>query len=423
MSAGGLSYSGLINYGATTLPSVESWGSNINILRDPSRSITTRKIDKVGETSSITAAIDESGNRVCEAIQVYGRGINPSVSVSYSNHGNNGGQSSGGMKIGGQTQAVLPYTIINDGAFRPPVRRQEELMPLSRMPRVWTSSFTQPGFVDFSKKLRTGGTAENTKEVKTTTLKANVRPTAVFRIDTPLEEPFEVKYVIQPIIKTSASSGLRTMDRTTQHVQKPTKEVNRNMVYAFAQSNNSNVQHVNNTNVDTSPFIQDINNHSVFTNPGQEHLQIASIEDIIDLSDVKVKDLRNTEYQTTLSSTDQSKYIHEDINLIRRLPEYKATTNINQNIYKNINPEYTKELERNTPLTHININPGNKYGINTDIISRDYKLNPKINAGSYDIPVGIPMTNRMQNVKEPFESNKSKMSRMVMKQHEGRYTH
>ena len=295
-------------------------------------------------------------------------------------------------------------------------------MPLSRMPRVWTSSFTQPGFADFSKKMKTCGTAENTKEVKTNTLKANVRPTAVFRIDAPLTEPFEVKYVIQPIIKTSANSGIRSMDRTTQHVQEPTKEVNRNMVYAFAQSNNSNIQHVNNNNFDTNPFIQDTNNHSVFTNPGQEHLQIASIEDILDLSDIRVKDLRNIEYQTTLSGTDQSKYIHDDINLTRRLPEYTATTNINQNIYKTIRHENNKELERNTPLTHIDINPS-KYGMNSDIISRDYKLNPKINAGSYNIPVAVPMINRMQNVKESFESNKSKMSRMVMQQHEGRYTH
>ena len=29
------SYSGVVGYGKTTLPSVESWGENMNILRDP----------------------------------------------------------------------------------------------------------------------------------------------------------------------------------------------------------------------------------------------------------------------------------------------------------------------------------------------------------------------------------------------------
>ena len=87
-----ISYSGLTNYGKATLPSVESWGTNMNILRDPPKSIMTRRIDKVGETSSITELIDGSGNRNCEAISLYARGINPFVSVDYGNAGNNGGQ-------------------------------------------------------------------------------------------------------------------------------------------------------------------------------------------------------------------------------------------------------------------------------------------------------------------------------------------
>ena len=152
MSAGGLSYSGITNYGKVTLPSVDTWGSNMNILRDPPKSVSTRRIDKVGETSSITEMCDQSGDRACEAIQVYARGVNPFVSVSYSNNGNNGGQLSGGCPVGGTTQAKLPYRIIRDGAFRPPILQQENLLPLSRMPRNSTKAFTQPGFADFSRK-------------------------------------------------------------------------------------------------------------------------------------------------------------------------------------------------------------------------------------------------------------------------------
>ena len=59
----------------------------MNILRDPPKSIMTRRIDKVGETSSITELIDGSGNRACEAISLYSRGINPFVSVDYGNAG------------------------------------------------------------------------------------------------------------------------------------------------------------------------------------------------------------------------------------------------------------------------------------------------------------------------------------------------
>ena len=71
MSAGGISYSAIVNSGKITLPSVEAGLGSMNMLRDPPKSYHTSRKNKVGETSSITEMIDESGNRSCEAIQVY----------------------------------------------------------------------------------------------------------------------------------------------------------------------------------------------------------------------------------------------------------------------------------------------------------------------------------------------------------------
>ena len=451
MSAGGLSYSGITNYGKATLPSVESWGTNMNILRDPPKSITTRRIDKVGETSDITSMIDDSGDRFCEAIQVYARGVNPMVSVSYSNMGNNGGQRSGGLKVGGQTQARLPYTVNNDGAFRPPVRRQEDLLPLSRMPRVWTTAFSQPGFSDFSKKIKSCGTAETTKEVKNSLMNVCARPTAVYQIETPLVEPFEVKYVIQPTIKTSGHSGIRTMDHTSQFVQEPTKEVNYNNMHAFVSSNLTDNKYVNNSEMNPERYLQDpVHNsaatnlgknihklvshdkdielkrtmpeHSAHTNIGAEYLQFNSLEDVIDMTDVKVKDLRNVSYQAPKSGNEKVTYLNDKIELKRSMPEHSARTNIGKNIHKVISHEKERELERNTPLTSFSINPVSK-GNNIDISSREYNLAPKINAGGFSGRGSVPMQNRMQNVREDQESEKSLMLRKVSEQHQGRYTH
>ncbi len=254
MSAGGLSYSGITNYGKVILPSAESWGTNNNILRDPPKSIMTRKIDKVGETSSITEMVDDSSDRACEAIQVYARGVNPSVSVSYSNYGNNGGQGQSGhiagLNSGGGLQAKLPFTIMNDGAFRPPIRRQEDLLPLSRQHRISTTAFTKPGFADFSRKLRTCGTAENTKEVFTEKLVTSVRPTAVYKIDKPMERPYEVKNAVQNVIKNTVNSGMRSMDITQQTVIEPTKEVKDIPLHSNATTNIS----------DRTRFVNDTNN-------------------------------------------------------------------------------------------------------------------------------------------------------------------
>src|SRR3990167_1566583 len=92
-----------------TLPSVESCGANMNILRDPPKSIQTRKIDKVGETSEITQMIQDAGNRMGDAILMYARGVNPMVAVSYDNYGNNGGQTVKQSSSG--TQAFLPIVL------------------------------------------------------------------------------------------------------------------------------------------------------------------------------------------------------------------------------------------------------------------------------------------------------------------------
>jgi len=138
MSAGGLSYDCLNTNRRITLPSVEMWNTNMNILKDPKKSIMTRKIDKVGDTQSILLAQENSGDRIAESINVYARGVNPMVSVSYDNFGNNSGSKSLFAK---NANAKLPYKF---EVFRPPVIRQEQLMPLSRQPREWFYALTNP---------------------------------------------------------------------------------------------------------------------------------------------------------------------------------------------------------------------------------------------------------------------------------------
>ena len=170
-----ISYSGIVGYGKVTLPSVESWNTNTNIVRDPPKSITTRKIDKVGDTSLIANTLSESGDRLCEYISYYPKGVNPSVSVSYNNRGSK--------------QAFLPYRIMRDGAFRPPIRTQEELLPLSRMPRIWMTVDTQPYAPDFSKRILNCGTADNTREVKNSILKKSCETRKTFGLEPGVNEP------------------------------------------------------------------------------------------------------------------------------------------------------------------------------------------------------------------------------------------
>lgn len=440
-----ISYSALTNYGKSSLPSVETWGTNMNILKDPPKAIYTRRIDKVGQTSEITTMIDDSENRACEAINVYARGINPMVSVSYGNQGNNGGQGSGvanggvgGMKLGGQGQAYLPYRVVNEGAFYAPIITQTNLQPLSRQPRIWTKAFTQPGFVDFSKKMRTCGTAENTKEVKTKVLKASIRPTAVYKIDTPVKEPFEIKYMIQPSLKKSYNTALKSTNITTQNVINPTKEINYEKVNFSARTNLNDNRYIDNNKFDPERYLQDTNAHDVYTNLNENryvnnnefdpqrylqdtnthdvytnlnsNIQVSSIEDILDLSNIKTKDQFNIDYVTPISSNEKVNYIHNDIELERVLPEYSSHTNIRKNEQKILDHEYMIELERNTPLTHVSINP-TKYG-ETNISSRNYDLIEKPNYGSYEGRGTQPTIDRIGEISN-YESDKSKMNKKI----------
>ena len=480
-----LSYSGLTNYGKATNPSVEMGLGSMNILRDPPRSITTRRIDKVGQTSSLTEMIDESGNRACEAINVYARGVNPCVSVSYGNAGNNGGQRSSsvfGSSITGGLQAKLPYSIMKDGAFRPPVQTQDQLLPLSRLPRVNTESFTQPGFVDYSKKIECS--SGDYRQIKKDTLKACIRPTATYKISPQAIEPFEIKYVIKNPVKFDSMagfSGTRTRDLTTQDVKKPTRELHDNILNPDAYSNKSGktminselgmntdryiqnvlysdvqvnpsgqtmidgefdmntdryIQNVLYSDVQVNPsgqtmidgefdmntdrYIQDVLHTDVQTNRSKS-IHFTPIDDVINVN-THTKNINNISYTEPKTGNTKDVYIHEDIELQRSSLLTSADSNKTQNIYVRPEVQFQQELQRNRPITQIVANQGsNNMKSYTDLNSRDYKLNYTVKAGSFEGKAQMPLQNRITQYKQQYDTEKSVRDKKIMEMRQSRY--
>jgi hypothetical protein len=343
-----ISYSALTSYGKVSLPSVSDWGTDMNILRDPPKSIFTRKIDKVGETSDITAMIQDSGNRACEAISVYARGINPAVSTSYSNHGNNGGQRSGGLTTGGQVQAFLPYRIIDNGAFRPPAERQVDTFPLSRLPRVWTQALANPGMVDFSKSAAVCGEAKNYREVKNQTLKALVRPTAVYNIEAPIQEAYQVTNVIKPTINIPMTSGVRTRDLTQQENKMPTKEVYEDITHVQAQANMGDVHHVDNTTVHTDNYIQEFYSQPAVANPSDNrYIHNSKLNTDMYLQDTNV--------HSAGTNPSENRYVNESEKqtdmYVQDIEQHPMGTNPSQNRYVN-NSEFQTDMYVQDTNTH-----------------------------------------------------------------------
>ena len=167
-----------------TLPSWE----RPNILRDPPKSIHTKKKERV-EMGDVSYMIRNDDSRINEGISYLARGVNPMVDVSYSNYGGNGAK----LTTMATPTATNPYKIIKDGAFRPPIMTQEDLLPLSRMPRPETSAITNPG-VSISGGFVTPNLQNNVDltvvsnaiDVKKINYLA-IRPSATFNISLPID--------------------------------------------------------------------------------------------------------------------------------------------------------------------------------------------------------------------------------------------
>ena len=393
-SAGGLSYSGITNYGKVSLPSVEEWGTNMNIIKDPSRSIMTRKKDKVGANNMLLDTIDNDGSRIEENILKFARGVNPSVSVEYSNHGNTGGHRSNGLATAGgvsHTSAKLPYRIMDGGAFRPPVMRQEQLLPLSRQSRPTTKAYTNPEVIDYTKRPNACVTAKNAKEIRTTTLKGNVKPTAVYRVEKPMQKPHDVKYTVQPKIKTCAHtnvSKLEHLKKINGEARTQTRDV---VTHAKARTNAGDTSKyiVGDTHMDTTRYVQDVNAHAVSSNTSSK-MHAEDIEYISDLFGVSVRDQALTiPYATNTTGVARTKYIHEDIKLARNMPEGSMRTN--------------------------------RVGIGNDVVSgRQRTLRERIQPGSFVNPASVPKITTHYN-ESMADTRKTQVGKFVSKELATRY--
>jgi hypothetical protein len=437
MSAGGLSYHGVIGHTSKmTLPSVETWGADMNILRDPPRSIQTRKIDRVGQTSDITQMIQESGDRACESILTYARGVNPMVGVSYGNEGNNGGMRANGRIAGGivlgsgrgnsGSQSFLPYRIMNQGSFRPPARDIRQLLPLSRLPRLGTSSFTQPGFVDFSKKAMCPGTDENTKGVRKPEqmIKASIRPTAVYTIETPVVEPFEVKYVIKNPIQIEGKSGMNTQGQYTNYLSdKPTKEIIDNPMHAEANMN-LGAPHMQKdidlSHFDTRQYIHELIVTDANTNPSQ-NINVTSIEELYHPdTDRHIREQFNIDYNPYKSGYLKQDYIHEDLKLQRNLPAHESRTNIQKNIYHNpVQHVQERQYKSNHPVTSMTTNMGSRHQVQDTFANREYNLRPTITPGGYNPNVEMPSVTMDRNLTQ-FDNQKAVMRSRIYQMQQDR---
>lgn len=233
-----LSYSSLRSHAKVTLPSVDNgWLNNNNIIKDPPKSITTRRIDKVGSTQLVTDMVEDNGTRICGNILKFPRGVNPAAEYieplpfngigpasTIRDNSNNPltlrsdpgysfrsqfGRGSGGFL----SRRIMMY----DGAFRPPIYTQEQLLPLSRQPRVRTSCVTHPEMISYSERP---SDIDLQKTVKEYVLQPEISPTVKYIIEESNSEHHTNDFIQDKLLSQNVSAGVRPRDITLQENQK-----------------------------------------------------------------------------------------------------------------------------------------------------------------------------------------------------------
>jgi hypothetical protein len=332
-----------------TLPSVESWNTDNNILKLPPQAVFTRRNDKVGDDLQITGWIDDSGDRICEGISKYARGVNPMVSVSYSNY--NAGTNGNPLSYSGLTEAKLPYRIMDGGAFRPPILTQEDLLPLSRLPRNRVSVLANPEFPNYLKKM---DNPADFRQIKKELLQTNVRPTACFKIEKVVCHNNEAKYMIKDQNNISANSGMRTLDIGRVTVTEPDKGINHDNIHANAYTSygsdatklydsrammdidtdkyiTEDVRHalvsagygsdltekrtIDSCNMNMNKYIADAITYNTNTNYGSNLTERRTIDDVNINTDKYIEDVLNYNTNTNYGSNLTERRTIDDVNI------------------------------------------------------------------------------------------------------------
>ena len=246
-------------------------------------------------------------------------------------------------------------------------------------------------------------------------MKGNIRPTAVYKIETPIQETYDIKNNIQDIINTSANSGIRTLDITQQNVQVPTHQIYDTPLHADVLTNKARpgTQIIDN-NMNTNRYLQTPNYNVVNSNTSSNTTSFMSIDEVLDLPEMPIQNIHVIEHNAPYSrGGDGTKYIHKDVERNRELPSYSSSTNMADNTkYKRHLHENTIELERNIPSGQMYTNMTQRGEYNNS--SRTANLIPKINAGEFSIPASKPLENHIQEIPILRETDKQRMSRMVM---------
>ena len=147
------------------------------------------------------------------------------------------------------------------------------------------------------------------------------------------------------------------------------------------------------------------------------HLQFNSIEDVLDLSNIRAKENLNILVRAPVSSSQRSAVVFNNKNIERKkvIPKSNVKTNVsNKQIYKRNQFQNSINLKRTLPKTDAQSNIGaSQMGTYDKISKKKYKLLPKISPGKFDSVPNKPLIDRSNQIKQDLNKQKSSFSNKV----------
>jgi hypothetical protein len=316
---------------------------------------------------------------------------------------------------------------MDNGAFRPPVLTQEDLLPLSRLPRNKTSVVSNPEFPNYLKKIEN---PTELRSVKKEVLHTSVRPTAYRKFDHSPCHLSESKYSVKDQLIVSANSGLRTLDIKSLEEMKPVKEIVDDVIRVNATvqfgSTLTEKRTIDNSHFDTTKYINNdtlsgniktnISGHTKnietkgFDRGVKDDVTIVSYTPNISshTKNIETKgfdrgvrdDVCIVSYTPNIHGNDKVDHIYSDIELDRKMPMYQMNSNIT-------------DSRRRTNLTHTNdivldsktqgsavANVGGNFMRSVDnITNRNLNLRPSLQKGGFENKGFIPTTQKDNMIK------------------------
>lgn len=331
-------YSSIKTYGKVSLPSVEGWNGQSSIVKDPLKSVTTRRREKVGVTNTILEMMENSFDRN-DAFAPVKYGTNPHME-SNSMSAPNGSKSSSFYP----KKNILPNR--QDESIRVELSAPRDMLALSRQSRPRTS--VAPVLKSVDHTIRLVNIGDQQKEVHSTILKPAVRPVATFKLAPSMDlfEGFQPLKIIENPLTFSGKTNISAPFKQTQEGG-----------FEFHTEN----------------FTKDeLLNFNATTNKGRKiDVGLNAIDDVA----IYTQDGITTTFSTNKSSKNNIERDDKDITLLRNLPEF--STKVSKVSHDHIHQErIDKELQLNRP--NIQQKTNLKAKGEDQVSTREYSLKPRI---------------------------------------------